>query len=343
MTGRQRLVISGLSGMLVLAATVSIATGAVAITPVELLAMLGIGDAPFTERQVAVLQVVRLPRVLVGVLAGAALAVGGAAMQALFRNPLADPSLIGISSGAGFMAAVAITASTQLVVFIGAWAGLVALPLMAFIGALMTALLVFAISRDGGRTSVPAMLLAGIGITAITGAFTGLLVYMADESQLRSITFWMLGSLGGADRTALMILLVAVPIPLYIVLRSHRQLNTLALGESQSRYLGVDPERVKRVVVLSTSIMVGATVALCGVIGFLGLVVPHILRMVGGADNRYLLVGSMLGGAVLLCAADTVARTIAAPAEIPIGVITALCGAPVFLLLLMQRKRTLVA
>lgn len=343
MTSRQRLVIAALTGALLVAVVLSIATGAVAITPMELLAMIGIGDAPFSDRQVAVLQVIRLPRVLVALLAGSALAVGGAAMQALFRNPLADPSLIGISSGAGFLAAVAITASTQVVALIGAWAGIVALPLMAFAGALITALLVFAISRDGGRTSVPAMLLAGIGITAITGALTGLLVYMANESQLRTITFWMLGSLGGADRTALLILLVAVPVPLGIVLRSHRQLNTLALGESQSRYLGVDPERVKRVTVLCTSIMVGATVALCGVIGFIGLVVPHILRMVAGADNRYLLTGSMLGGAVLLCMADTVSRTIAAPAEIPIGVITALCGAPVFLLLLMQRKRTLVA
>ena len=153
----------------------------------------------------------------------------------------------------------------------------------------------------------------------------------------------MLGSLGGADRTALWIMLVAVPLPVWIILRSHRQLNTLALGESQSRYLGVYPERVKRNMVLCTSIMVGATVALCGVIGFVGLVVPHILRMVGGADNRYLLLGSLLGGAVLLSIADTVSRTMAAPAEIPIGIITALCGAPVFLLLLVQRKQNLVA
>ena len=343
MTSKQRLVLVGLGVALVLALLLSVATGAVAIAPAELFAMIGMGDAPFTEQQVAVLQVVRLPRMLVATLAGAALAVGGAAMQALFRNPLADPSLIGISSGAGLMAALAITAGSQVAVLIGAWTGFVFLPVMAFTGALITAFLVFAISRDGGRTSVPAMLLAGIGITAMAGACTGLLVYTANESQLRSITFWMLGSLGGADRTALWIMLVAVPLPAWIILRSHRQLNTLALGESQSRYLGVDPERVKRNMVLCTSIMVGATVALCGVIGFVGLVVPHILRMVGGADNRYLLVGSLLGGAVLLSIADTVSRTMAAPAEIPIGIITALCGAPVFLLLLVQRKQNLVA
>ncbi len=343
MPKRQRLVLWSLGVLLLLAVLLAAGTGAVNISPAAMGAMLGIGDAPYDARQVAVLQLVRLPRVLVAMLAGAALAVGGAAMQALFRNPLADPSLIGISSGAGLLAAVAITASASLVHWVGAWAGAVALPLMAFAGALVTALAVFSISRDGGRTSVPAMLLAGIGVTAITSALTGLLTYTATEAQLRSITFWMLGSLGGADRSALWILLVAVPLPLFAVMRSHRQLNTLALGEAQARYLGVDPERVKTVVVLATSVMVGATVALCGVIGFLGLVVPHILRMVGGADNRYLLPGSLIGGAVLLTAADTVARTIAAPAEVPIGVITALCGAPVFLVLLVKRKSTLVA
>lgn len=343
MPKRQRLVLWSLGVLLLLAVLLAAGTGAVSISPAAMGAMLGIGDAPYDARQVAVLQLVRLPRVLVAMLAGAALAVGGAAMQALFRNPLADPSLIGISSGAGLLAAVAITASASLVHWVGAWAGAVALPLMAFAGALVTALAVFSISRDGGRTSVPAMLLAGIGVTAITSALTGLLTYTATEAQLRSITFWMLGSLGGADRSALWVLLVAVPLPLFAVMRSHRQLNTLALGEAQARYLGVDPERVKTVVVLATSVMVGATVALCGVIGFLGLVVPHILRMVGGADNRYLLPGSLIGGAVLLTAADTVARTIAAPAEVPIGVITALCGAPVFLVLLVKRKSTLVA
>ncbi|MFT3885805.1 MAG: iron ABC transporter permease [Flavobacteriales bacterium] len=343
MSRRQRIVLAVLAIATAVAALIAAGTGAVRITPGELLAMLGIGDAGFSAQQLAVVKVVRLPRVLVSLLAGAALAAGGAAMQAMFRNPLADPSLIGISSGAGFMAALAITFTTALAAWGDAWMGAVALPIMAFAGALVTALLVFAISRDGGRTSVPAMLLAGIGVTAITSAFTGLLVYTASEAQLRSITFWMLGSLGGADRTAAIILLCAVPVPLWALMRSHRQLNTLALGEAQARYLGVDPERVKRTVVLATSVMVGATTALCGVVGFLGLVVPHILRMVGGADNRYLLVGSMLGGAMLLCVADTLARTIAAPAEIPIGVITALCGAPVFLVLLVQRKRTLVA
>lgn len=332
------LLVAGLA--VVVAALVAMSMGAVQVPPTAWWSMLAGGEDHSASQQ-AVLLVVRLPRVLLALLAGAALAVGGATMQALFRNPLADPSIIGVSSGAGLLAAVAITATASLATFMGAWVGPVALPAMAFVGALVSALLVFGIARDGRRTNVAAMLLAGIGITAIAGALTGLLTYTATDTQLRSITFWMLGSLGGADRTAILIMLVAVPLPMFVLLRSHRQFNALALGEQQARYLGVDVEKVKRRAIMAISIMVGASVALCGVIGFLGLVVPHAVRMLGGADNRYVMPASLFGGALLLCLADTMARTMAAPAEIPIGVITALCGAPVFLYLLVRRKRTL--
>ncbi len=340
MTARQRIILLSSATLLIAAAIVAAAVGALYVPVSAWWSMITGGDAHSFGQQ-AVLWVVRLPRVLLAVLAGAALATGGAAMQALFRNPLADPSIIGISSGAGLLAALAIVAAAPLGAALGAWVGLVTLPLLAFVGALVSAVLVFGIARDGMRTSVAAMLLAGIGITAITSALTGLLTYTASNDQLRSITFWMLGSLGGADRTAIIIMLVAVPLPLFLVLRAHRALNALALGEEQARYLGIDPERVKRRTIVCTAIMVGATVALCGVIGFLGLVVPHVLRMLGGADNRYLLPASALAGALLLVLADTIARTMAAPAEIPIGVITALCGAPVFLFLLVRRKHTL--
>ncbi|MEZ4806761.1 MAG: iron chelate uptake ABC transporter family permease subunit [Flavobacteriales bacterium] len=341
MNGRQRAVLIGLGVSCAISGICAFSIGAVTIPPSAWSSLLGLGGT-HTAQQEAVLFIVRFPRVILALLAGAALAVGGAAMQALFRNPLADPSIIGISSGAGLSAALAITATTPLVTLVGAWAGPVALPVLAFTGALLSASLVFGIARDGRRANVGAMLLAGIGITAIAGALTGLLTYTASNDQLRSITFWLLGSLGGADRNAVIIMCVAVPVPLWMILRSHRQLNALALGEQQARYLGVDAERIKRRVVLATSVMVGATVALCGVIGFIGLVVPHVLRMIGGVDNRFLLPASMLGGALLLCLADTLARTMVAPAEIPIGVITALCGAPVFLALLVRRKRSLV-
>lgn len=262
-------------------------------------------------------------------------------MQALFRNPLADPSIIGISSGAALMAALAIVMSHWTSALIGSWTQSLALPVAAFIGAAGTTLFVFSIARDGNRTNVAAMLLAGVAIAALTGALTGLLTFTADDAQLRSIVFWMLGSLGGADINAVWVLLVAVPIPLLILLRMHKPLNALALGEDQARHIGVDAESMKRKVVICTALMVGATVAICGVIGFVGLVVPHMLRLAGGANNRFLLPASALGGAVLLSLADTVSRTIAAPAEVPIGVITALCGAPVFLYLLIRGKRTL--
>lgn len=340
MTTPQRIVLLSLVLLLVMAVVSSAAIGALPVPIPAWWSMITGGEAHSNGQQ-AVLLVVRLPRVFLALLAGAALATGGAAMQALFRNPLADPSIIGISSGAGLLAALAIVAAAPIGAAMGAWAGVTVLPLLAFVGALISALLVFGIARDGSRASVAAMLLAGIGISAIASAFTGLVTYTASNDQLRSITFWMLGSLGGADRVAVLVLLVAVPLPLWIVLRSHRAFNAFALGEEQVRFLGMDPERVKRRAIVCTAIMVGATVALCGVIGFLGLVVPHVLRMIGGSDNRYLLPASALGGALLLVIADTLARTVAAPAEIPIGVITALCGAPVFLALLVQRKRTL--
>lgn len=340
MNKRQRIILWVGLVVLLAVAVLSAAVGAVSIPPAAWWSMLVGGDA-HDARQEAILLLVRLPRVLLAVLAGSALAVGGATMQALFRNPLADPSIIGISSGAGFMAALSITVTVPFAMLFGAWAAPITLPIMAFVGALGSALLVFGIARDGRRTNVAAMLLAGIGITAIAGALTGMLTYMASNEQLRSITFWMLGSLGGADRVAIIIMLVAVPLPIVLILRSHRQLNALALGEQQARHIGVDAERVKRYTIVCTAIMVGASVALCGVIGFLGLVVPHVSRMVGGADNRYVLPASMIGGAVLLCLADTLARTMAAPAEIPIGIITALCGAPVFLFLLVRNKRDL--
>ena len=345
MSVRQRIIIAVLWTLLIIAVLVAVQAGAVHIPPgaffSSIAGSIGFSVGEHSAMQQAVLLVVRLPRVLVALLAGAALAAGGTAMQALFRNPLADPSIIGISSGAALMAAVAIVMTGWASAVLGSWASSLAIPLAAFAGAVGTTFLVFGIAREGRRTNVAAMLLAGVAIAALTGALTGLLTFTANDAQLRSIVFWMLGSLGGADLNAVWVLLVAVPIPLIILLRMHKPLNALALGEDQARHIGVNAEAMKRRVVLFTALMVGATVALCGVIGFVGLVVPHMLRLAGGADNRFLLPASALGGAVLLCFADTIARTVAAPAEVPIGVITALCGAPVFLYLLMRGKSSL--
>lgn len=340
MSRAQRLILVLSVAVLSALVLVAMGAGAVRVPPGAFLSVLT-GGAGHDPQQEAVVLVIRLPRVLLSLLAGAALAVGGAAMQAVFRNPLADPSIIGVSSGAGMMAAFAIVLTASLSALLGAWAAMLSVPLFAFGGALLATGGVFAIARTGSRTNVAAMLLAGIAVTALTSAFTGLLTYSASDTQLRSLIFWMLGSLGGADRAGLLVLLVAVPLPLVYILRQHRALNALALGEGQARHLGMRPDRVKRGVVIATAVMTGATVALCGVIGFVGLVVPHVFRLAGGADNRYLLPASAIGGAALLCAADTLARTLMAPAELPIGVITALCGAPVFLYLLLRQKRTL--
>lgn len=345
MTARQRAIMALLWAALAGTIVIAMYAGAVRVPLRALFSALleaaGLSPGGHSDVQRTVLLVVRLPRVAVALLAGAALATGGTAMQALFRNPLADPSIIGISSGAAMMAALSIVLVARVAGLPGAWAATWAVPLGAFLGAVGATLLVFGIAKDGRRTSVAAMLLAGVAIAALAGSVTGLLSFMADDSQLRSIVFWMLGGLGGADRAALWVLLVAVPVPLFILARMHKPLNALALGEQQARHIGVDAERMKRVVVVCTALMVGASVALCGVIGFVGLVVPHMLRLAGGADNRFLLPASALGGAVLLCLADTLARTVAAPAEVPIGTITALCGAPVFLYLLIRNKRTL--
>ncbi|MBS1581823.1 MAG: iron ABC transporter permease [Bacteroidetes bacterium] len=340
MSRAQRLILVLSAVVLAVLVLVAMGAGAVRVPPGAFLSVLT-GGAGHDPQQEAVVLVIRLPRVLLSLLAGAALAVGGAAMQAVFRNPLADPSIIGVSSGAGMMAAFAIVLTASLSSLIGAWAATLSVPLFAFGGALLATTGVFAIARTGSRTNVAAMLLAGIAVTALTSAFTGLLTYSASDTQLRSLIFWMLGSLGGADRVGLLVLLAAVPLPLAYILRQHRALNALALGEAQARHLGMRPDRVKRGVVIATAVMTGATVALCGVIGFVGLVVPHVFRLAGGADNRYLLPASAIGGAALLCAADTLARTLLVPAELPIGVITALCGAPVFLYLLLRQKRTL--
>lgn len=341
MRPRQRLIlgvgIAVLAGLVLLAAGV----GAVRVPPAAFFSILTGGEG-YTPQQEAVLLVIRLPRVLLSLLAGAALAVGGAAMQAVFRNPLADPSIIGVSSGAGMMAAFAIVLTASISAAFGAWGAMLSVPFFAFGGALLATGAVFAIARTGARTSVATMLLAGIAVAALTSAVTGLLTYAASDTQLRTLIFWMLGSLGGADRTGLLVLLAAVPLPLLYILRHHRSLNALALGDAQARHLGLRPDQVKRGVVIATAVMTGATVALCGVIGFVGLVVPHVFRLAGGADNRYLLPASAVGGAALLCGADTLARTLAAPAELPIGVITALCGAPVFIYLLLRQRRILL-
>jgi iron complex transport system permease protein len=288
-----------------------------------------------------IIQDIRLPRVLMGVLVGASLAVSGAVMQGLFRNPLADPGLIGISAGGSLGAVAVIVLGATMLAPVVALLGPMTLPLAAFVGGLVATLILYRIATRQGRTSVATMLLAGIALAALAMALTGVLVYMADDRQLRDLTFWQLGSLAGATwqkiGTAGPVIVAALAATPFLA----RGLNALALGEATAGHLGIPVQRLKYVAIVSVSAAVGAAVAVSGGIGFVGIVVPHLLRLAIGPDNRYLLPASALLGAAMLLVADAVCRTIVAPAELPIGIITAAVGGPFFLWILL-RKRSIV-
>lgn len=284
---------------------------------------------------------IRLPRLILGILVGAALAVSGAVMQGLFRNPLADPGLVGVGAGAGLGAISAIVLGGFLPVAMQAYLGYFTVPVAAFLGGWFSTLLLYRISTSRGRTSVAVMLLGGIALAALTGALSGILIYMADDAQLRDLTFWGLGSLAGAtwEKVALagpLIVLALAATPFLA-----RALNGLALGEAPAAHLGIPVQRMKNISILAVAAAVGAAVAASGGIGFIGIVVPHLLRLLIGPDHRYLLPNAALLGAVLLLAADMISRTIIAPAELPIGIVTATLGGPFFLWILLRNRSLL--
>ncbi|WP_220803702.1 iron ABC transporter permease [Pseudomonas sp. NCCP-436] len=284
-----------------------------------------------------ILEQIRMPRTLLGLAVGMVLALCGVAMQGLFRNPLADPGLVGVSSGAALGAALAIVGGSAL----GGWPEWLSpylLSAFAFAGGLLVTALVYRLGRRDGQTSVATMLLAGIALTALAGAAIGLFTYLADDATLRTLTFWNLGSLNGASYVRLWPLLLATLVVALWLPRRARALNALLLGESEARHLGFDVERLKRELVFCTALGVGAAVAAAGMIGFIGLVVPHLMRLLVGPDHRLLLPASALAGASLLLLADLAARLVLAPAELPIGIVTALIGAPFFLYLLMRGR-----
>lgn len=289
------------------------------------------------EQAELILGQIRLPRTLLGLAVGAVLALSGVAMQGLFRNPLADPGLVGVASGAALGAAVAIVGGSWLG-GIPDWIAPYLLSLCAFIGGLGVTALVYRLGRRNGQTSVSTMLLAGIALTALAGSAVGLFTYLADDATLRTLTFWNLGSLNGASYDRLWpLLLVATAVALWLPRRA-QALNALLLGESEARHLGVEVESLKRELVFCTALGVGAAVAAAGLIGFIGLVVPHLVRLLAGPDHRVLLPASLLAGGALLLCADLVARLALAPAELPIGIVTAFIGAPFFLILLVRGR-----
>lgn len=281
---------------------------------------------------------IRLPRIINGALVGAVLAASGAVMQGLFRNPLADPGLIGVSSGAAVGAVAAIGWGGGLMAILPSWLGAFLLPLCAFIGSCATCFLIFRISKVEGEAVVSLMLLTGIAVNALASAIIGMFIFFSNDDQLRTFTFWSLGSLGRSDWNTLLVVLPLMLLPTLAYLRFARPLNSLVFGEAEAYHLGVPVRRMKRVLILLCACGVGAAVSAAGMIGFVGLVVPHLMRMMLGSDHRFLLAGSALAGAVLLLGADLFARTVAAPAELPIGVVTALIGAPFFLFMLRSTR-----
>lgn len=342
---RARVLLVGLAVALLLAVLVGAGAGALPVPVASVLGVLlhklGLSMGLAVEpQQEAVVWAIRLPRVLLAVLVGAALGLAGAAMQGLFRNPLADPSLLGISAGASLAAVVVIVLEGKMLAIVGALpsAGAYVLPLAAFVGAALITLFVYRVSRRGGRVLVSTMLLVGIATNGLAGAVTGLLTYAATDAQLRSITFWGLGSLGGATWPVLATLVPFLLAPLLYLPRLGKALNLLVLGEEQASHLGLPVARVKWQVIGLTTLAVGASVATVGTIGFLGFLVPHVLRLLGGPDHRFVLPASALGGALVLLLADTLARTVVAPAELPIGILTALLGAPVFLWIVLRPR-----
>ncbi len=317
-----------------------------------LLALSGWPQALDPQHQL-VLWHIRWPRALLAALVGAALALCGAAMQGLFRNPLADPSLIGVSSGASLGASIAIVLGATVLSGLGATMGgalgaysdLIGAYLVSALacgGGFIATLLVYRLGSTSSGTSVATMLLAGIAIGALAAAVSNIFSFIADDVALRRISLWRMGSLDGANWQRVLIALSILGAVLLVLPRYSRALNALLLGESEARHLGVEVERVKTRLIVWAALGVGVSVSVAGVIGFVGLVVPHIIRLLIGPDHRYLMPASALLGAILLVLADCLSRIVFAPAEIPIGIVTALLGAPFFISLLLQQRRRMM-
>ncbi len=332
------LLLAGLIVALVTTCVISLGSGQYTLSPSQIVGILlhavGIDTAwaPESTMGTGVILNIRLPRLVLGLLVGAALAVAGVLMQAIFGNPLADAGVVGVSSGAALGAAASLTFGLST---LGLWTT----PTLAFIGGLLAVLAVYFISRSGGRTEVVTLLLTGIAINAIAGAGLAFLTFLGTSSTREQIVFWQLGSLNGAlwPNIAIVAPLVAVGTAVALFL-AHR-LDLFSLGERTARHLGVRVELLRIVVIVTVALLVCAAVAFAGIIGFVGLVIPHLMRMILGPAHLPLVIASMLGGALLIAIADLVARTAVPLADMPIGMITSLVGGPFFLWLLVRTRR----
>ncbi len=341
---RPRCALAALAGLLAASALLSLTIGAFYVAPGDVIAVLAhrlhLRGAPDVSPQAAaVVWVVRAPRTLLAAAVGAALGASGGVMQGVFRNPLVDPGLFGVSSGAGLGAVAAIVLGARVVGGLPPALAPYATQAAAFAGALGATLLWTRLARAGGRANLAGQLLTGIAINAACASLLGFLVFLANDAQLHTITFWNLGSVGGASWPLALALVPALAPALALLPRLARPLDALLLGDAEAGHLGFSVEKTKRLAIVVVALAVGASVAVAGVVWFVGLVVPHLARLLLGPGHRRLLPGAALLGAALLVLADLAARTLVAPAELPLGVVTGALGAPFFLALLARENR----
>jgi iron complex transport system permease protein len=338
--GRTQFVLPVLLGILCVCMVLSLGAGPVYIAPGKVLGVLldwggGRSGVRAGDTEAVIIAQIRIPRVLLAALVGAALGMSGAVMQGFFQNPMADPYITGVSAGAALGATLAAYLSLDF------WfMGISGLGICAFVGALAVTFLVYAISARGGRLPVTLVLLTGMAIGSLAAALTSLLM-ISSEQDLHRIMFWLMGSLSSRRWEHVHMVWPQILVGSALLQFFARDLNLILQGEENAQHLGVEVERVKRILLVGAALLAAAAVAVSGIIGFVGLIVPHVMRLLVGPDHRRLFPASVLGGAILLVAADVLARTLIAPAEIPIGVITSILGCPFFLYLLGRRRETL--
>jgi len=331
--------------------TVIISAGLFLLTLIVMLFSVGVGESnigagkviailtepfihqtPFwTGGEATIIREIRLPRIILGVLVGSCLAISGAALQSLFRNPMADPFILGISNGAALGA-------TIVFVYGASWAlSLYTLPVMSFILGIITIILVYNIGKMGNRVPVNTLLLSGIAISAFLSAINSFIMFTGGQN-FEQIMFWMMGGLSGRGWDYIWIILPFAIIGAAAMIIMGRSMNALMFGEESAQYLGIEVEKLKKILLVLTALLTSAAVAVSGIIGFVGLIIPHIVRLIVGPDHRVLIPVSIFAGAIFLVLADTFARVVMSPAELPLGILTAMCGAPFFLYLLRSKR-----
>ncbi len=333
---RWRLTLGLMAALLLGISVAATGLGTVPVPVGEVLRAIGDAVVSGVNRQdtnSVIVVMLRLPRIALGSLVGASLALAGATLQGLFRNPMADPYIVGISSGASLGATIAMALALRFSLL-----GLGAVPVFAFVGALGSLAVVYNIAREGPRLPVVPLLLSGVAVGAFLQAIVSFIMLMSDE-KLRSIFLWLMGGLAGSTWTDVRAVLPYFLLGSGVLLWQANNLNVILLGDEQALYLGVEVDQVKRWALAAASLITAAAVSVSGLIGFVGLVVPHMVRLIVGPDHRVLLPASALGGAIILVLADTVARTALAPTEIPVGIITAITGGPFFIYLLRRYRR----